>query len=85
MLPNLFCLGFFLTAATLKPAAQLSFRQYPDSLPPAPFIKVLPQNFYNQHTGFFCKREYQLQKQTGLNVFIRLGEKTYVDYLEKKR
>ena len=31
-----------------------------------------------------CKKEDQLQKATGLDLFIRLGSKNYVDYLEKK-
>ncbi|MCU7552367.1 hypothetical protein OCK74_24825 [Chitinophagaceae bacterium LB-8] len=44
----------------------------------------MPQNFYNQHLGFFCKKEDQLQKQSKLNLFIRLGDKRHVDYLEGK-
>jgi hypothetical protein len=44
----------------------------------------LPQNFYNQHKGYFCKKEDGLQKLTGLNLFIRLGSKNNVDYLERK-
>ena len=44
----------------------------------------MPRNFYNQSLGFFCKKEVQLQKATGLPLFIRLGSKEYVDYLEKK-
>ena len=44
----------------------------------------LPQNYYSQHLGFFCKKEAQLQKRTSLNVFFRLGSKDYVDYLERK-
>ncbi len=47
-------------------------------------LTVLPQNFYNQHLGVFCKKESQLQKATKLNVYFRLGSKNYVDYLEKK-
>lgn len=47
-------------------------------------LKVLPQNFYTQNLGFFCKKEIQLQKMTSTNLFIRLGSKEYVDYLERK-
>jgi len=47
-------------------------------------IRVLPQNFYNQHLSFFCKKELQLQKLTSLPIFIRAGSKEYVDYLEGK-
>lgn len=45
---------------------------------------LLPQNFYNRHLPFFCKKESQLQRTLGLNLFIRLGSKSYVDYLEQK-
>ena len=48
-------------------------------------ILVLPQNFYKQHLGFFCKKEDQLQKRTGLNLFIRLGDKRQADYLDGKK
>ena len=47
-------------------------------------LKVLPQNFYNQHLGFFCRQEDLIQKKTGLPVYFRLGSKNYVDYLERK-
>ena len=45
---------------------------------------LLPQNFYTQHLGFFCKQERQVQKLTSVQVFFRLGSKAYVDYLEQK-
>ena len=79
-----FVFGFFLTLCTLKTAAQLHFRPAVDSLPPISKFFVLPQNFYTQHKGFICKKEDQLQKYIGLNLFIRLGSKNYVDYLEQK-
>ena len=47
-------------------------------------LQVLPQNFYNQHLGFFCRQEDLIQKKTKLPVYFRLGSKAYVDYLEKK-
>jgi hypothetical protein len=47
-------------------------------------LKLLPQNFYNQHLSFLCKKEVQIQKLTSLPLFIRLGSKEYVDYLERK-
>jgi hypothetical protein len=47
-------------------------------------IKIIPSNYYTQHIGVFCKKELKLQKQTGLNLFFRLGSKNYVDYLERK-
>jgi hypothetical protein len=80
-------LFFFLLMASLnstKAAAQLNFKGGKDTAEKKISLKVLPQNFYNQQLGFFCKKEIQLQKITLLPVFIRLGSKEYVDYLEKK-
>ncbi|WP_121352762.1 hypothetical protein [Flavisolibacter nicotianae] len=64
--------------------AQHRFAPIPDSAAGNLSIRVLPQNFYNQHLSFFCQKEVQLQKLTSLPVFIRAGSKDYVDYLEKK-
>ena len=68
----------------MKAASQLSLGQNIDSAKLFEKKAFLPQNFYNQHKGFFCKKEDQLQKATGLNLFIRLGSKNYVDYIERK-
>jgi len=84
-LPRVLIGTFILTSCfSLKAASQLNSIKYQDSLPVARQILVLPQNFYNQYKGFMCKKEDQLQKLTGLNLFIRLGSKNYVDYLERK-
>ncbi len=40
--------------------------------------------FSTQPVSFFCKKELQLQKLTSLNLYIRLGNKDWVDYLERK-
>ncbi|MBD0287228.1 MAG: hypothetical protein ICV79_17645 [Flavisolibacter sp.] len=40
--------------------------------------------FPTHPVSFFCKKELQLQKLTKLNVYIRLGNKDWVDYLERK-
>ena len=76
-----FC-GFLLNQG--KALAQLRLPALPDSTSAGFAIRVLPQNFYNQHLSFFCKKELQLQKLTSLPVYIRAGSKEYVDYLEKK-
>jgi len=47
-------------------------------------IKTVPANYQAQRLSFFCKKEMQIQKTTGLNLFFRLGNKEYVDYLERK-
>jgi hypothetical protein len=67
-----------------KAAAQLRLTPPADSGGKAFSFRVLPQNFYNQHLSFFCQKEVQLQKLTTLPLFIRLGAKDYVDFLERK-
>ena len=51
---------------------------------PFTHIKTIPPQFYTKNLTFFCQKELQLQKATGLPIFIRLGNKDYVDYLEQK-
>ena len=67
-----------------KAAAQLSLRGKEDTSTQKVSLKLLPQNFYNQQLGFFCKKERQVQKITALPLYIRLGSKEYVDRLERK-
>lgn len=81
MLP---CFLSFLLLNSLESASQLTSRPKTDSLPPRFSLAVLPQNFYNQHLGFFCKKEAQFQKKTAVNLFFRLGTKEYVDWKEGK-
>jgi len=69
---------------SLKAASQLNLRAVKDSVEKPNLLHPLPQNFYNQGLGFFCKKENQLQKLTTLALYIRLGSKEYVDYLERK-
>ena len=77
-----FLLLFFLNS--MKAASQQRFTLMPDSNVRSISIKVLPQNFYNQKLSFVCKKEVQLQKLISLPLYIRLGSKDHVDYLEKK-
>ena len=77
-------IGFLLMTGSLKAASQLRL-QAPSAVNRfARPAAILPQNFYNQHTGFFCQQEVQWQKTTRLPVYVRLGTKDYVDYLERK-
>lgn len=69
---------------SLKAASQLHFKRPADTVAKKISFKPLPQNFYNQHLGYFCKKEIRLQKITSLPVYIRLGSKDFVDYLERK-
>lgn len=43
------------------------------SLPPAPAYLMTGHTYYDQHFGFFCKKEWAWQKQTGIPVKVRLG------------
>jgi len=69
---------------SMKAAAQLSLKPVRDTVDKLSLLHPLPQNFYNQGLGFFCRKENQLQKITSLPLYFRLGSKEYVDYLEKK-
>jgi hypothetical protein len=77
----------FLMAVMLNPlkgAAQLNLSRSADTAYRKISSRLLPQNFYNRSLGYFCKKEIQLQKTISLPLFIRLGSKEYVDYLERK-
>ena len=67
-----------------KLGAQQRFTPSRDSSLFFKHMNHLPQNFYSQHLGFFCKQELRIQKATKLPLYFRLGSKSYVDYLEKK-
>jgi len=67
-----------------KALSQLDSRQKTDSVKNLLSFRILPQNFYTTHLAYTCKKEIQLQKFTGLPIFIRLGSKDHVDYLENK-
>jgi hypothetical protein len=46
--------------------------------------KTIAFNSYKPVLGWFCYREIEIQKALKLPLFIRLGSKAYVDYLEGK-
>jgi len=48
-------------------------------------IKTVPPGLCTQNLSFFCRQEVKLQKASRLPVYIRLGTKDYVDYLERKK
>lgn len=78
----LFFMAMLLNSIEVK--AQLILQRRADTVYKTISLQSLPQNFYNQHIGYFCRKELQLQKITALPVYIRLGSKEYVDDLEKK-
>jgi hypothetical protein len=84
MAKMVFVFSLLLLLNSGKAAAQLRLQAMNDTTTKNISIRILPQNFYNQHLSFVCKKEVQLQKLTSLPIFIRLGSKDHVDYLERK-
>ena len=78
----LFLAGIMLNSS--KAASQLHLKPPADTLTKNINIRVLPQNFYNNHLGYFCKKEVQIQKLISMPVYFRLGSKEYVDWMERK-
>jgi hypothetical protein len=69
---------------SLKAASQADLRRMTDTSAITVSLRVLPQNFYINQLGIACKAEWKLQKISSLPLFIRLGSKDYVDFLESK-
>lgn len=45
---------------------------------------LVSADFYAQHMGFFCKKEWQLEKSSGVPLRFRLGSVDYCDFMEGK-
>ncbi|SHM47909.1 hypothetical protein [Chitinophaga sp. CF418] len=45
---------------------------------------LAPNDYYQQHFGFFCKKEWNWEKQTQLPVKVRLGSYQEAQRLEGK-
>ena len=61
-----------------------SFLHTPAATSPKPVLHILPGNFYTEHFGFFCKKEWQLEKLVKVPFKFRLGSIQQADYLEGK-
>lgn len=46
---------------------------------------TIPASWSMQHWGWFCKAEWQIQQKIKLPLFVRLGNKDQVDWLEGKQ
>lgn len=46
--------------------------------------RIAPAGYYQQHFGFFCKQEWEWEKQTRFPVKLRLGNYQYTQRLEGK-
>jgi hypothetical protein len=81
-LVSLFLIAVLLNS--LKAASQLHLKAAGDTSMKNLSLRVLPRNFYIQNAGYFCKKEVQMQKALSLPLFIRLGSKEEVDWMERK-
>jgi len=45
--------------------------------------QAIPQNFYTQHFGFFCRQELKME-EVHVPVAFRLGSMDYCNWLEQK-
>lgn len=44
----------------------------------------IPKNYQIKQLGFMCRKEWQVEKKTGLPFRFRLGSSSYCDWLEGK-
>ena len=54
---------------------------------PAAYLSsaIIPANIYYCQSGFFCKREWELEKTTHIPIRFRLGSLDYCNVLEGKQ
>jgi hypothetical protein len=69
---------------SMKAASQAVLAPKVDSVRKQLSLRILPRNFYTNTLSWSCKKEIQLQRTTRLPLYIRLGSKDHVDYLEGK-
>jgi hypothetical protein len=61
---------------------------FPDSRQPIPAkipMQVISAEYYTDHFGFMCKKEWQFEKSFHLPLRVRLGSLEYCNYLEGKK
>jgi hypothetical protein len=53
--------------------------------PSNPLLKSVPENYYLQNIGLFCKQEWKFEKATKIPLRIRLGSLQQCNWLEGKK
>ncbi|MCP9752962.1 hypothetical protein [Ferruginibacter sp. HRS2-29] len=76
--------SFSLKDTANKASAIYSLLQNITQKPILSTVPVIPANFYSTNLGFFCKKEWKIEKATKIPFRFRLGSVQYVDYLEGK-
>lgn len=78
---NLLLIAALAEAQRLYPADVTT--RYTDSMK-TQLKKTVPKGYYITHLPFFCKKEWQIEKATGIPFRLRLGSLDYVNTLEGK-
>jgi len=80
-----------LLTARLAGAQSLRPQQRADTTLRAPLpaylltpASIAPDGYYQQHFGYFCKKEWAWEKRTGVPVKVRLGNYEYTQKIEGK-
>jgi hypothetical protein len=55
------------------------------ALPSNPLLKSVPENYYLQNIGIFCKQEWKFEKATKIPLRIRVGSLQQCNWLEGKK
>lgn len=47
-------------------------------------LRFIEDGYYIKHVGFFCRKEWQIEKTISIPLRLRLGSLEYTNYLEQK-